>query len=138
MTHDETLEKLNQYRAAFILLAHDYAFPYMLEERRERMEANVEKHGICPTLFVQNDGESESEELTSISLLCSDTFGYACADSEDVPLAECPALVAILQKEGWPGLIRWILARRAARGEHETVIRPVQEAMDRIDAEKKP
>lgn len=120
-------EKLRQYRAAFILLAHDHAFPWMHGERRKNLESPYPPN--APILFCANDGA----ELTSISLLCSDTFGYACADCEEIALAECPALVELMIREGWAGLVRWIQERRAARGQIEKPIATVAEAMQRQD-----
>lgn len=120
-------EKLRQYRAAFILMAHDHAFPWMLAERRKQLGKQYPPDS--PILFCANDGS----ELVSISLLCSDTFGYACADAEEIPLSECPALVELMLREGWAGLVRWIQERRAGRGQIEKPILPVAEAMQRQD-----
>lgn len=120
-------EMLRRYRAAFILMAHDHAFPWMREERRQNLAGPYPPD--APILFCANDGT----ELTSVSLLCSDSFGYACADAEAIDLAECPALVELMVRDGWVGLLRWIQERRAGRGQFETPIAPVAEGMRRQD-----
>jgi hypothetical protein len=115
--------KLSEYRAAFVLLAHEHAFPLMSEQNRERMQA-----GKGPGLLFVN-----GTDYVELCVLCSDTFGYACADGETVALEEAPALLALADDEGWPGIIRWIQAKREAAGEHETVIPKRRESMERHD-----
>jgi hypothetical protein len=47
------------------------------------------------------------------SLYCNDVF-LPGADTEDVPLDKCPALLDSWNRDGWQGMVRWIAARRGA------------------------
>ena len=60
----------------------------------------------------------------SLALLCSDTFGYAVADCEKIDMADAPKVKAIVESEGWPGVVRWIAERRGSK--------PIKEVTERI------
>ena len=70
----------------------------------------------------------------ALYILCSDTFGYACADAESADYADAEGLLHIAQEEGWPGLIRWVQRQRQARGEQAEPIATVNRAIATFDA----
>lgn len=74
------------------------------------------------------------DDVPALQLPCGDTFAYATADAESVDYADTAELLRISKSEGWPGLVRWIMARREKRGEHAAPIPPVKERMKTIDA----
>lgn len=48
----------------------------------------------------------------TIAAKCSDTFGYACADAEDVPQTEIEPLYRWFRKDPVYGPIMWCITRR--------------------------
>lgn len=62
-------------------------------------------------------------------LACNDTFGYACADCEEIPLVDAPRAKAVYQAEGWPGIVRWIAEVRGSRP-----LKEVEASMSKFDA----
>lgn len=55
-------------------------------------------------------------------LLMNDTFAYACADGEDLPLDELPTVLELWRQFKWGGLIAWAAHRRGIEpiGPHQT------------------
>lgn len=52
----------------------------------------------------------------SICVMCSDTFGYSCADAE--PVTDRKDIVDVYEgnaKHGWPAVVAWCAKRRKAR-----------------------
>jgi hypothetical protein len=47
-----------------------------------------------------------------LSILLSDTFGYACADGEDVKPEQCAEVAEIYRKFGYTGLVCWAAKQR--------------------------
>jgi hypothetical protein len=62
-------------------------------------------------------------------LLCSDTFGYACADCEEVAWEDLPHILEMYQAGGWPSIVRWIANVRGSQP-----LQSVQDAMGENDA----
>ncbi len=67
------------------------------------------------------------------NVLCSDTFGYACADGEGLTLESAPAVLAIHRAEGWAGVAKWVQAQRGGP-EKSPFICEVQERIEEHDA----
>lgn len=64
------------------------------------------------------DGEPLSLRLrdgdVKLSLCCSDTFCYACADSEDVTVEEMPDVYRLWNGHGYYGVVAWVAKKRSA------------------------
>lgn len=54
----------------------------------------------------------------------SDTFGYGCADAEDLGLQDCPHLREIYRQHGHAGVVAWAAVRRCAGDPVEPVATP--------------
>jgi hypothetical protein len=54
------------------------------------------------------------ETGVSLSLFCSDTFMYACADGEDFALADLPEIHRLWKAHGYLGTIAWVARKRQA------------------------
>lgn len=57
----------------------------------------------------------DPEETTSLSVMCSDTFAYACADEEPLPFEEIPNLYKMYKEHGDWGALRWCALRRGVQ-----------------------
>jgi hypothetical protein len=115
--HEETKRLLRWYRAAHMLVAQEEAF------------LRVEGKDI----FTYTALDVTANGSPRLCILCSDTFGYACADAEDADYADAEQLLQLAIDEGWPGLYRWILSRRHARGEPVAFVAPVAQQIKRFD-----
>ena len=51
----------------------------------------------------------------SVNVICSDTFGYACADCETLPYAEIGRLYQLWRRDPRLGSTAWCVARRKER-----------------------
>lgn len=51
----------------------------------------------------------------SVSVICSDTFGYACADCETLPYVEIGRLYQLWRRDPRLGPTAWCVARRKER-----------------------
>lgn len=49
--------------------------------------------------------EMLQETCFTVRVNCNDTFGYACADSEDIDVEDLPIMLELYQKFGWEGVI---------------------------------
>jgi hypothetical protein len=105
-------------RAAHMLLAQDEVF----------VRAPTQPGFINMASATVVDGEP------AIYVLCSDTFAYACADAEEATYADATELLRIGVSEGWPGLVRWVQARRHEKGDPCDPIVPVRDRMATIDS----
>jgi hypothetical protein len=81
---------------------------------KEELEAAILLAMEDEAFFNFDHGEGGTGEVL-VLLLCNDTFGYACADCERIPFAECPRLWAMYQEKGWPALIQYIADKRGER-----------------------
>lgn len=81
-----TEERLDAYEKAAILCAHEVTNYYM------RADVN----GGQPTLCA----------------IVSDTFAYACADAEEIPLPEVTTVYRLWKKHGYDGIIKYVWAKR--------------------------
>lgn len=112
-----TLKRENTWlRAAHLLLAQEHAFIGMPDG------------GV---FFVTAEVTVEGTPLLALNM--NDTFAYACADAEPFNYEDAPELLAIAEREGWPGLTRWAMEKRAERGEPAEPIKPVQRSMNIVD-----
>lgn len=50
-------------------------------------------------------------------LLCNDTFGYGCSDCEQIKLEDCPKVLELLNNDGWPAVIKFIIEQREKNGD---------------------
>ena len=50
--------------------------------------------------------------VPSLGLLVNDVFAWGCADCESIDYMDAPALVKIIEKDGYTGLIKWVIERR--------------------------
>jgi len=92
----------DQYRCAHLLLANDHSF--------------IGKPGGA--IFFIIPGVSQ-EGVPLLAVNVNDVF-YPAADCEEYSYEEAPELWEIARLQGWPGIIKWVKARRKARGEaHE-------------------
>lgn len=85
-----------------------------LRQRVEELEAAAWLVGEDQGVFLQGG---------DLALLCSDTFGYAVADCEKIALSSAPKVKAIVEREGWPGVVRWIAEVRGSQPIREVVTR---------------
>ena len=111
-------QKCEWFRAAHMLLAQDEVF----------VRAPTEPGFINMASATVVDGEP------AIYVLCSDTFAYACADAEEATYADATELLRIGVSEGWPGLVRWVQARRHEKGDPCEPIVRVRDRMATIDS----
>lgn len=89
--------------------------------------------GDMPNNFASIYAQCEAGKEPRLSVLVSDTFAYACADSEDVAYPQAAALLAIARDEGWPGIIRWVQEQRRTRGEEAKPLAEVARSMSLTD-----
>ncbi len=108
--------KAEQFRAVLWLLAEETAFVRTAE-------------GVGVATVEHVEGEDPQ-----VYLSCGDTFAYAFADAEPVSYAEAPEVVRLGVTEGWPGVIRWIAAKRAAAGTPEQPIQSARTYMLQVDS----
>ena len=110
--------ELRWYRAAHTLCTHEgLAFIGCREGEDVRLASLTNDPNWHPALYI----------------LCSDTFGYACADAECAEYGDAEALLRLAQAEGWPGLVRWVQAQRQARGERAETIESVRSGILELD-----
>jgi len=74
---------------------------------------------------------TENKEL-AFNILCSDTFEYACADSEAISLSQAPKILELYRSGGFSAVLEWVQEQRGGP-EKSPFIRPVQK---RVDEEK--
>lgn len=67
-----------------------------------------------------------TETGLGFDLLCSDTFQYACADSEAISMEAAPEVLEIYRDYGWKGVDEWVQAQRGGP-EKSPFIKPVVE-----------
>jgi hypothetical protein len=73
----------------------------------------------CAAMF-----KGGSQEGISINVLCSDTFGYACADCERLDYDQIQNLYRMWRRDPLYGSIAWCVARRKDR--------PIKPVADRL------
>jgi hypothetical protein len=98
----------------------------------EEMKARAEKAEAALALAAEDEEAfvgHGADGAPALFVNLNDTFGYACADCEEVPQEEVIALFDLYQREGWPALIRW-----AATRQRQTPIKEMTESMDKWDA----
>ncbi len=83
-----------------------------LEQRVKELEQENERYKAAAEL--QTADVAFWAEGGKFCLLLSDTFGYACADAEDIPLEIVPELLALYRRGGWYALVAWVAQRRGA------------------------
>lgn len=99
---------LDQWRAAAYLCAEDEAFFYR------------------GSPFTESESREERQEVR-LALRCSDTFGYAVADCEDISLSDAPKAKELFDAEGWLGVVKWISEVRGSQP-----IPPILQRMERV------
>lgn len=57
--------------------------------------------------------DDDAEEFT-INIICSDLFGYSCADAEKIEPSELWIIGAMFQKFGYEGIDAWCSFKRKA------------------------
>lgn len=60
----------------------------------------------------KQDWPNDAKEVISLNVFCSDTFGYACADSEEIFYKDLQTLAELWQKDPVFGAIAWVTIRR--------------------------
>ena len=93
-----------------------------LDEHGSRMLAEMLLDDVL--LMNSRHWRNEDKQLLWLGVLCSDTFGYACADAEDLPYEEIPNLYALWQKNHVWGPTAWCVRQRKTMP-----IRPVAEGL---------
>jgi hypothetical protein len=119
---DELAKRLSWFEAAHTLCAHDGA----------AFIGSRDGNGIH--MFYVAEGANYEPLLC---VLCSDTFGYGCADAEAAEYVDAPALLHLAKTEGWPGIVRWVQKRREVLGEQTEPIGPVKKSILEFDALRK-
>lgn len=88
--------------------------------------------------FMAMTGEVDGECVLWVG--CNDTFAYACADAEEASYADAPELLRIAEKEGWPGLMRWVQNQREKTGQNYCdliePIEPIARRSNSLDAQR--
>lgn len=79
-------ERLDAYEKAAMLCAREVASYYM------RADVNRGQPTLCA--------------------IVSDTFSYACADAEDIPLADIATVYGLWQEYGYDGIIKYVWDKR--------------------------
>lgn len=116
---EATARRLRWFEAAHLLLAQEECF------------VRVDGQGA----FVLNMAmPSVREGSPALYVLCSDTFAWACADCEHADYADAEELLRIGVEEGWPGLVRWVQARRHERGEPAEPIYAAAQQITKMDS----
>lgn len=116
LSKEEMEQRLAQFEALTFLLASECAY--------------VNK--VTPDGFWAGQGLDATGRIT-FNVMCSDTFAYACSDSEEFPLEMAPELVKVLSSEGWPGLVRWVQEKRGG-SEKSPFIKRVRNDIDAHDS----
>jgi len=106
-------EEAKQYRALGELQALDIAFVT-----------------FAGSVFLKPTS-TKNKEL-AFNILCSDTFEYACADSEAISLSQAPKILELYRSGGFSAVLKWVQEQRGGP-EKSPFIRPVQK---RVDEEK--
>lgn len=137
---DETLEAL---RVAREEAAAEKARADKAEARAEWFRAAhmlmAQEHILLPVApdgspFVYSKAEAAVVDgEPRLCVIVNDTFAYASADAEDADYADAPELLRLAVAEGWPGLVRWVQARRHQKGEPAEPLPRVQETMLQVD-----
>ena len=73
----------------------------------------------------------EADGHIQLLLLCSDTFAYACADAEEIPMSAAPALLQQIQDGD-----KWAVTRYVAAKRGETVLPQIKSMMEKFDRER--
>ncbi len=107
------------FRAAHMLLAQDEVFVRAPD---------------TGTFVFNMVGATVVDGEPAIYVLCSDTFAYACADAEEATYADATELLRIGVSEGWPGLVRWVQARRHEKGDPCEPVMRMRDRMATIDS----
>lgn len=95
------------YRALGHLIALDIAF------------VSFEGHAF----FTPSDPEGRN---IAFNILCSDTFEYACADSEGMTLQSAPEILSLYKTQGWSGVARWVQEKRGGPDRSPFVCRTIE------------
>lgn len=79
--------------------------------------AEVRCHRAAAKLLAEDvlfcvEPDPEGEGSSPYVILLSDTFAYACADCERIPLHEIPYLLFLYDKFGYSGPIAWAAVKR--------------------------
>lgn len=106
----------------------------------ERLRTRIEKYGsedaaltfflIKGIVFINNGWWNEEEgnpwpkDAITVHVGCNDTFGYACADSEDISYSELLELYSMYKKDPNDGVTAWCIKKRK-----QLPIKPVEEWM---------
>lgn len=53
-----------------------------------------------------------NEKQIELHINVSDTFYYACADSESITLEDLPSVAKLYNEYGWEGLVAWVAKKR--------------------------
>lgn len=64
--------------------------------------------------FKKNDKLLDLPDMNEFrfNILCSDTFAWACADSEPVTVAEAPEVHRLYREGGYDAVARWVQTKR--------------------------
>lgn len=60
----------------------------------------------------REDFSKEDRESIYVSVMCSDTFYYACADAEQLPYEEIASLYSLWKHNNMLGPVAWCVKRR--------------------------
>lgn len=75
-----------------------------------------DQRGQVEALFSEDDsdqyGLSQDEGKVTLWCLMSDTFAYACADAENIPLEALPVVLRLREEFGYEGVTAWAANRR--------------------------
>lgn len=74
----------------------------------------------------------EKEEPIKLYINCGDTFAYACADAELVPVTEWHTLARLHDDYGYDGLVAWIADRRCEEPIKPRQTEAYQEAKEQL------
>jgi hypothetical protein len=104
-------------------------------DMRESVDvAELLAHDPDRTVFCCAYAELNDKAEPVVSLNCGDTFAYACADAEDVPMDDLYEVARLRYERGWPALVEWIIKRRKESGDpHCVPIAPVQAELDAMN-----
>lgn len=101
---EEVKTELESIKAAHWLLANNEAFIFPKEEGDYFAMAEMSNKDQC-----------------QMALNANDTFAWSCADAEPFDYKIAPELKKLAQKEGWPGLVRWMANRRGTNPTESSV-----------------
>lgn len=93
----------------------------------------VSRAGHGP-FFVQPDhGREPAIGDYAFNVMCSDTFAWACADSEGIAMSQAPEILALYRAGGWQAVAKWVQEKRGGP-DKEKFIRPVSDMISSDEA----